>query len=118
MSTTTEKTVVQGILRNDWGYQGLLISDDLNMCAVYRLGIGNSAVAALEAGVDLLLISYDSDLYYRAMHSAAEAFRRGLLRGPELVAHGVARVSSRGHPRGLRSLRSRGQVFTFSIPRA
>ncbi|WP_313950871.1 glycoside hydrolase family 3 N-terminal domain-containing protein [Accumulibacter sp.] len=42
------KAVVQGLLRQNWGYQGLPISDDLNMGAVYRLGIGHAAVAAVQ----------------------------------------------------------------------
>lgn len=66
-------------LRRDWGYEGLLLTDDLNMGAVYRLGIGESAVAALAAGVDLLLVTYDPDRYFRAMHAASEALRRGVL---------------------------------------
>ena len=47
------------LLRDDWGYDGLLITDDLDMGAVYGLGIGRVAGEALAAGVDLILVSYD-----------------------------------------------------------
>jgi beta-N-acetylhexosaminidase len=75
------RALVQDILRrkegNGWNYQGILITDDLNMGAVYGEGIGRSAVAALDAGVDLILISYDPDQYYPALHAAASAWRGG-----------------------------------------
>lgn len=86
LPASLSKAVVQGILRGTWNYQGLLLTDDLNMGAVYRLGIGNAAVAALEAGVDMLLISYDPDQYYRAMHDSADALRRGVLDPAQLAA--------------------------------
>lgn len=86
MPASLSKAVVQGVLRSGWDFQGLLLTDDLNMGAVYRLGIGNAAVAALDAGVDMLLISYDPDQYYRAMHDAAEALRRGAFDPAQLAA--------------------------------
>lgn len=86
LPASLSKDVVQGVLRNGWDFQGLLLTDDLNMGAVYQLGIGNAAVAALDAGVDMLLISYDPDQYYRAMHDAAEAWRRGAFDPARLAA--------------------------------
>lgn len=71
--------VVQGLLRGQWGYDGLLVTDDLNMGAVYRSGICKAAVEALQAGVDLVLISYDPDQFYPAMHCALAAARDGRL---------------------------------------
>ncbi len=72
-------TIVHGLLRSQWQYAGVLLTDDLNMGAVYDLGIGRVATGALAAGVDLLLISYDPDQYYRAMHAAALALHEGRL---------------------------------------
>jgi len=69
--------VVDGLLRRDWGYDGILITDDLNMGAVYQHGIGRVAGEALAAGVDLVLVSYDPEQYYRALHGAAQALQRG-----------------------------------------
>lgn len=71
------RPLVQGLLRQEWGYQGLLLTDDLNMGAVYADGIGKAAIAALDAGVDLILITYDPDQYYRAMYAAIRAWRGG-----------------------------------------
>jgi beta-N-acetylhexosaminidase len=65
--------IVDGLLRQTWGYDGLLITDDLNMGAVYRKGIGRVAGESLAAGVDLVLVSYDPRQVYRALAGAAEA---------------------------------------------
>lgn len=69
--------VVDGLLRGDWGYDGVLVTDDLNMGAVFDLGIGRVAAEALAAGVDLVLVSYDPRQAYRAIHAAAHALQRG-----------------------------------------
>ncbi|MDR3212453.1 MAG: hypothetical protein LBT71_00825 [Azoarcus sp.] len=71
------RPLVQGILREGWNYQGILMTDDLNMMAVYADGIGRAAAAAVDAGVDLVLVSYDHDQYYRALYAAAGAWRNG-----------------------------------------
>jgi beta-N-acetylhexosaminidase len=65
--------IVDGLLRQTWSYDGLLVTDDLNMGAVYRKGIGRVAGEALAAGVDLVLVSYDPRQVYRALAGAAEA---------------------------------------------
>ncbi|MCP4577422.1 MAG: glycoside hydrolase family 3 protein, partial [Deltaproteobacteria bacterium] len=69
------KKVIQEVIRQDWGHNGILMSDDLNMGAIYgnELGIGGVAVKALNAGVDLLLVSYDGDQYFRAMYALIQA---------------------------------------------
>jgi beta-N-acetylhexosaminidase len=71
------KQVVTGIIRNAWQHEGILITDDFSMGAVYSSPYGLSAatVNAINAGVDLILISYDKDLYYEAMSSLLKAER-------------------------------------------
>lgn len=71
------RDVVQTILRQQWNYQGVLITDDLNMGAVYNQGIGRVAAQSLAAGVDLVLVSYDPDQYFRAITRAAQALASG-----------------------------------------
>jgi beta-N-acetylhexosaminidase len=81
LPASLSRALVQGILRkkggDGWNYQGILITDDLNMGAVYNEGIGRAAAAALDAGVDLVLVSYDHDQYYPALYAAADAWRKG-----------------------------------------
>ena len=76
--------VVDGLLRGDWGYEGVLVTDDLNMGAVFDLGIGRVAAEALAAGVDLVLVSYDPRQVYRALHGAAQALKDGKIGRPKL----------------------------------
>jgi beta-N-acetylhexosaminidase len=72
---------VIAMLRGEWRYDGVLITDDFSMGAVYGSpeGIAGASVAALNAGVDLILVSYDADQYFPAMHALLEADRAGRL---------------------------------------
>jgi len=74
--------VVRGLLRTDWGYDGLLMTDDFSMGAVTYSpqGIGGGSVEALNAGVDLILVSYDPDQFYMVMYALIGAARAGVLR--------------------------------------
>jgi beta-N-acetylhexosaminidase len=71
------KRVVQGLIRGAWGYRGGIITDDLVMGAIYHHGFCKAVVDGLNAGVDLLLIAYDGQQYYRAMACALDALHRG-----------------------------------------
>lgn len=79
--------VVQGILRQQWQYDGVLITDDFSMGAVFnsRDGVTGAAVKALNAGVDLILISYDADLYYPVMAALMKAEQGDRLSQDRLV---------------------------------
>jgi len=79
--------VVRGLLRTEWGYDGVLITDDFSMGAVTRSrdGIGGGSVEALNAGVDLILVSYDPDQFYLVMHALIRAARAGRLRTDALA---------------------------------
>jgi len=81
------RAVVHGLLRTDWGFDGVLITDDFSMGAVTRSreGIGGGRVEALNAGVDLILVSYDPDQFYLVMHALIRAARAGALRADVLA---------------------------------
>lgn len=93
MPASISQRVVREIIRKDWKHEGILITDDLNMGAVYRLegGIRTASVSALNAGVDLLLISYDPDQYFPAMHAVLEAEAAGQL-DPEVLEQSRQRL--------------------------
>jgi beta-N-acetylhexosaminidase len=78
--------VVHGLLRTDWGYDGVLITDDFSMGAVTYSpqGIGGGSVEALNAGVDLILVSYDPDQFYLVMYALIGAARAGVLHADAL----------------------------------
>lgn len=75
------RKVIQDILRNQWNHDGVLMTDDFTMRPIYRSkdGIGHAAIAALNAGVDLILISYDGEKYYEAMYAVIQADNRHCL---------------------------------------
>jgi beta-N-acetylhexosaminidase len=77
LSRVLVQKVLRGKEKDGWNYQGLLMTDDLDMGAVYAEGIGLAATRALDAGVDLLLIAYDPDQYYPALFQTAKSWRRG-----------------------------------------
>ena len=81
------KAVVSDLLRGEWNHDGVLITDDFNMSPAYASpgGIGGAAVTALNAGVDLILISYDGDQFYPTMHALLRADAAGLLRREQLA---------------------------------
>ena len=73
------KAVVQRIIRDSWQHNGVLVTDDLTMGAAYNEGLCRATLKALNAGVDLLLISYDYEKFYEAMHCARRAYAMGQL---------------------------------------
>ena len=73
------KRVVEGLLRKEWNYQGVVMTDDMVMGAIYLHGVCTAVVEALNAGVDLLLVAYDGQQFYRVFGCALEASRQGTL---------------------------------------
>lgn len=73
------RLAVQNIIRGAWKFEGVLITDDMTMAAAYNHGICDASVKSLNAGVDLLLVSYDYDQFYEAMYCALRAFENGEL---------------------------------------
>jgi beta-N-acetylhexosaminidase len=73
------KRVISGIIRQKWNYQGLIITDDLVMGAIYNHDICTAVVEALNASVDLLLVAFDGSQFYRIFACASGAFSRGRL---------------------------------------
>ena len=66
-------TLADGLLREELGFQGVVITDALNMKAVSDLyGSGDACVKAILAGDDLLLYPVDFQAAYQAVLSAAE----------------------------------------------
>lgn len=55
---TISEPVLEGLLRREMGFEGLIISDAMDMYAVARYGWQESVQAALEAGNDLVLLGH------------------------------------------------------------
>lgn len=73
-------------MRERWGHDGILVTDDMAMGPVVQHGLCAAGVDAINAGVDLLLVSYDTDQYYEVMHCLMQAQRQGRLHALALNA--------------------------------
>lgn len=72
--STLSKNVVTDILRGELGYEGIVISDALNMGAITSVYTpADAAVEAVNAGVDLLLMSPDAKAAATAVIEKAKA---------------------------------------------
>lgn len=81
---TLSKPILQGLLRNELGFAGPIISDDLQMEAIGEQYSYPVAVEqALDAGVDLLLIGnnlqYDEQILPRTIQLVRQMVRKGRL---------------------------------------
>ena len=82
---------MKDVLRKKIGYQGLIISDDLEMGGVLSTGeIEDVAVETLRAGADMFLVCHNQELVWRGF----EAVLRTAERDRKFAAH-VARASQR-----------------------
>ncbi|NTV17535.1 MAG: glycoside hydrolase family 3 protein [Chlorobiaceae bacterium] len=67
------KTIVTDLLRNELGFRGLIITDALNMKALYNgQNVPEISVKAVMAGNDLLLFSPDPELAHSSIVKAVE----------------------------------------------
>lgn len=85
---TLSKKVLTGILREELGYQGLIITDCLEMKAIAdNFGTSEGALKAVMAGADLLCICHTLERQIRALELIEEAVLNGELPEAELDAH-------------------------------
>jgi beta-N-acetylhexosaminidase len=100
LPATLSKLVIQDFVRREMGYDGLVFSDDLEMRALAdRFTVEESAVQAIRAGCDVLLICEHGDLADRA-HAAllAEAERDDSFRARCTEAANRSRGARRRFP--------------------
>jgi beta-N-acetylhexosaminidase len=70
--------IVDGILRRDLGYEGVVLTDDLEMKAVAdRWTPDRSAVLAMQAGCDIVPVCITHDAQVTAMEGAIRAVEAG-----------------------------------------
>jgi beta-N-acetylhexosaminidase len=78
---TLSRRIVTGLLREELGYQGVILSDDLEMKAIAgQYAVGPAAVLAIEAGCDAMLIcGGDHDKQAAAIEALVRAVEDGRL---------------------------------------
>jgi beta-N-acetylhexosaminidase len=82
---TLSPEILQGLLRGELGFQGVVVSDAMDMRAI-RQGelFGEDALRAAQAGIDLLLVTGDPADWRRAYAGLLAGARSGTLVGREL----------------------------------
>ena len=74
--STLSRPVVTGILREKLGFEGLIITDAMNMGAIAdSYGSSEAAIAALEAGCDIVLMPNNVPEAFRAVMDALNSGR-------------------------------------------
>jgi beta-N-acetylhexosaminidase len=93
--------VIGMLLRSRWKVDGLIVTDDFGMGAILgsKDGIGEAAVKALNAGVDLVLLSNSDKHFDTVMTALIKADREDLIR-KDLESETFRRIlhASNGHP--------------------
>jgi beta-N-acetylhexosaminidase len=99
---TMSRPILTGILRERFGYRGVIITDGMDMHAIaHRYGAGEAAVNALVAGADMVMAIGTRETQVETVHAIAEAIRSGVLPLDEVHAR-LARLSAlaAAHPAG------------------
>ena len=95
---TFSKKITNNILREQWEYDGLIITDALEMGALTNFTWhGESAVKAVEAGADIILLPIDAD---EAINSIIQAVKSGRI-SEERINQSFNRIIDAKHKAGL-----------------
>lgn len=87
LPATLAPQVVRGLLRDTLGFQGLIVSDAMDMGAIGSgIGLVVDSIAAVAAGIDLLLLNSDAAAEQQVYDGLVHAARRGLLAPGDLLA--------------------------------
>ena len=91
---TMSPAILDGILRQQWQYQGVIITDGMDMHAIAgRYGVGNAAVRALQAGADMVMALGTPQTQDETLDAIAHAIADGSF-SREQVAQRLARLDA------------------------
>lgn len=78
LPVTLSRSVLSGLLRKELGYEGMIVTDCMEMDAIAaNYGTVDAAVMAVEAGADLVLISHTAHLQAEAYEALVAAVQSG-----------------------------------------
>ncbi|MGO4540518.1 glycoside hydrolase family 3 protein [Paenibacillus sp. 2TAB19] len=90
--STLSQPVLTGLLREELGYDGIVVTDCLEMSAIDEFyGPGPGAVQALRAGADMVLVSHTYEKQLAALEAVASAVESGEL-AMDRIDEAVGRV--------------------------
>jgi beta-N-acetylhexosaminidase len=89
---TLSPRILRGLLRDEWGYDGVVFTDCLEMKAIAdTVGVARGAVMAVQAGADVVLVSHTPALQKAALDALYEAVVAGEI-AEERIDESVRRI--------------------------
>ncbi len=78
LPATLSENVLTGLLRKQLNYDGVIITDDMEMGAIAEnFGTSEAAVRAIQAGADLVLVCHSLDRQTESIEAVKQAVQRG-----------------------------------------
>ena len=99
LPATISTKLLTGVLRQELNFDGLILTDELEgMRAISAYGIDRAAIAAINAGADMVFVAFSSDVQRQVHRALIDAVRSGEIsraRLEQALAHIVALKSKR-----------------------
>lgn len=78
LPATFSPTLINKILRDQMGYNGVIITDDIEMSGAESVGsVGERAIKAIEAGCDMVMVAWSPQRQTMAVESVLAAVKSG-----------------------------------------
>lgn len=88
------KAIIADILREDLGFHGVVITDDMTMGAISKnYNIGTAAVSAVDAGADIILVGHQYENAIAAFNGIKKGIAEGII-GMDRLDESVYRILS------------------------
>lgn len=106
LPVTLSHSVLTGLLRKELGYEGMIVTDCMEMNAIaVHYGTVDAAVLAVEAGADMVLISHTAQLQMEAFAALENAVSSGRI-SERRINESVKRLLTYKAKRGLLEMES------------
>ncbi|MCG2585663.1 glycoside hydrolase family 3 protein [Massilia sp. TS11] len=90
---TMSPRILHGLLRQDWRYEGVIITDGMDMHAIAgRYGVGQAAVRALQAGADMVMALGTPETQRATLDAIQAALDSGEL-DPDAIRQSLSRLA-------------------------
>jgi beta-N-acetylhexosaminidase len=97
LPATISPTIITGLLRQQMHYDGVVVTDDLEMGAVVRHAtVAQTVINALNAGADMMLVCHKIELALAARDACLRALEDGTL-SEQRVEEAVQRINTLRH---------------------
>jgi beta-N-acetylhexosaminidase len=81
LAATLSKPILTDLLKNEMGFEGVVVSDDITMGGIVeKFEVADAIITAINAGVDLILFRDDSPLVEEVIPQVIEAVKDGRIK--------------------------------------